>query len=62
MTIEQLITTKSKEEIAFIIYNKCYYCRSHFCKDEYGTYKCEDPNTEKYCRQMFEEFLQKKLE
>ena len=61
MNIEQLITTKSKQEATFIIYSKCYHCHN-FCQDEYGAWKCRDSYIENYCRYVYEDFLRKVLD
>jgi len=72
MKIEQLIQSKSKEEIAFIMYAHPFYssqvnkvpCLSCPCfeKDDYGTYKCCRPKLEDSCREEFHKWLQSEIE
>lgn len=66
MKIEQLIESKSKEEVAFIMYAHFYKipCLSCLCfeKDNYGTYKCCRPKLEDSCREEFHKWLQSEIE
>lgn len=66
MKIEQLIESKSKEEVAFIMYAHfhkvpCLSCPC-FEKDDYGTYKCCRPKLEDSCREEFHKWLQSEIE
>jgi len=61
MNIEQLIDSKSKQEVAFMIYSQCIFCH-HFCEDQYGSWKCESSWNEEWCRKDYENFLVKILD
>lgn len=56
MNIEQLIDSKSKQEIAFIMYNKCFCCH-HFYENKYGNWNCESSWHEEYCRKNWDNYL-----
>ena len=61
MNIEQLISTKSKEEVAFIMYSDCIHCHS-FQEDKYGAWKCISEWEEPQCRLYYETLLQIELD
>lgn len=61
MNIEQLINTKSKEEVAFIMYSGCIKCHS-FQEDKYGAWKCVLDWEESQCRSYYEILLQTELD
>lgn len=61
MNVEQLIGTKSKEEVAFIMYSDCIHCSS-FREDKYGAWKCILPWDEIQCRSYFNILLETKLD
>ena len=56
MNIEQLIDTKSKNEIAFIMHNNCILC-NHFYEDNYGSWKCDSFIHEETCRKNWDNYL-----
>lgn len=66
MNIEQFLQSKSKEEIAFIFYDKgnykkcnCIYCK-FFEEDEHKNWKCRSLFQEG-CRQEFYKWLENKI-
>lgn len=67
MKIEQFLQTKSKEEIAFILYGyngksykiPCIEC-SFFKKDKFGIYKCTSFLNEQ-CRKEYTEWADKEM-
>lgn len=61
MNIEQLISTKSKEEVAFIMYSDCIHCHS-FQEDKYGAWKCISNWDENQCRSHYEILLKTELD
>ena len=61
MNIEQLISTKSKEEVAFIMYSDCIHCHS-FQEDKYGAWKCISNWDENQCRSCYEILLKTELD
>lgn len=61
MNIEQMLSMKSKEEACFIFYNKCIQC-NHFNQNKWGSWNCESPWHEQYCREKWEKFLENILD
>lgn len=58
MKVEQVLSMKSKDEACFIIKANCIQCRS-FCQDKYGSWNCNVPWNEAFCRKEYESFLNK---
>ena len=60
-TNEQILGQLSKREVAFRIKSDCFSC-VFWGPDEYGHYKCGEPETEETCRAGFEEWMRKEID
>lgn len=65
MNIKQLLTTKSKEEAAFIMFSNdlklsCIFCKN-FCGDNFNNWKCNNKEQSEKCWNEWDSFLEYKL-